>query len=278
MAASKVSESQGVLVQSAGGGAGVPARRTESGALLECVTKGLIRLPRKYRDQRTFFRFLRRAGSDPALLETIHRLRDVVILAALRAKEQSSGLTVALTGARGGEGTSFIALMLALSIGACTHRRVAILDGRFNLQRFRVLSDVLGLCRNSVTLQKGDSELLGYYNEVQPNVYFLKNNGAEHGLEFFSDKHLDFFLADLRQHFDFTIIDMPPLLKESSNIFLAPLVDRLYLVTAADKTRLADVERCLALTREAGAEVAGIVLNQQRLPLWGRLFWREFFF
>ena len=106
----------------------------------------------------------------------------------------------------------------------------------------------------------------------------MKNSGTEQGLEFFSDKQLSIFLNDLRQHFDFTIIDMPPMLKETSNIFLAPAVDRFYLIATAGKTRLSDLERCKDLAEAAKARIAGVILNQQHAPFWSRFFWGNFFF
>ena len=118
----------------------------------------------------------------------------------------------------------------------------------------------------------------GYCSEEQPNVYFLKNSSGELSLDFFSDKQLEAFLKSLRQQFDFTIIDMPPLLAESSNVFVAPAVDRLYLTVSAGKTRLAEVDRCIQITEEAGGKISGVIVNHQKAPLWSRLFWKEYFF
>ncbi len=247
-------------------------------SLLDYVASGNVTVPRKFRAQKAFFRFLKRAGSDPAILSEVHRLRDAVILSTVREKAPEGGLTVALTGADGGEGTSILSLLLGLSLGECVHRRVAFLDGRFNIQRFQLLADVLGLSKNSVSIQKGSNEVVGYYNEAHPNICFLRNASAERSMQFFADKKLPVFLSDVRRAFDFTIIDLPPLLKETASVFVVPHVDRLYLVTEAGKTKLLQVARCLQTVRQAGGQLNGVIVNKQKTPLWSRLFWREFFY
>ena len=258
-----------------------PAELPKPGfSLIDLIAKSTLNLPRKYKDEKSFFRFLRKAGSDKVLMDAVYRFRDAVLLSSLGNKRhhQKGGLTVAVAGPNGSEGSSFLSLMLALSLGNCSHRRVAIMDGHFNNQRFRALTDIFGLSRDSVTLSKAASQIMGYYNESQPNVYFLKNASAEREIDFFSDKQLNFFLSDLRQQFDFTIIDMPPLLKGASGIFIAPSVDRLYLVSQVGKTRQTEIERSIDLVQQAGGEVTGVVLNQQKTPLWSHVFWREFFY
>ena len=77
--------------------------------------------------------------------------------------------------------------------------------------------------------------------------------------------------------YDFTIVDMPPRLKESSNIFLAPQVDQLYLVSSSRKTKLSEFERCLEVVEQQDTEVSGVILNRHRAPLWSRIFWKDYF-
>jgi Mrp family chromosome partitioning ATPase len=247
-------------------------------SLIDHIASGTSSVPREHRAQKAFFRFLRRAGSDPRILSEVHRLRDALILSTMREKSHTGGMTVALTSPDGGEGTSMLSLLLGLSLGECTSRRVAFLDGRFNVQRFQLLADVLGLSKNSMRIPKGSDEVVGYYNESYPNAYFLRNAGAERSMQFFSDKKLASFLADLRQNFDFTIIDLPPLLKETASVFVVPQVDRLYLVAEAGKTRLSRVGKCIQAVRQAGGQLNGVVLNKQRTPLWASFLWREFFY
>jgi len=253
-------------------------QKGEGFSLLDPVADGIVTLPREHRAQKALFQFLRKAGSDSRVVAEIHRLRDSVILSAVREKSHTGGMTVALTGSAGGVGSSSLSILLGLSLGECVSRRVAILDGRFNVPRFQFLSDVLGLSKSSMSIQSGSSEVVGYSNEAYPNVYFLRNASAQRTLQFFSDKKLGTFIADLRQNFDFTIIDLPPLLTETASVFVTPHVDRLYLVAEVGKTRLMQVGACIQTIRQAGGQLNGVILNKQRTPLWSRLIWREFFY
>lgn len=246
--------------------------------LMGYIKSGILNVPRKYRNQKAFFRFLRRSVTNLAIIETINRLRDSILRSTLDRQNQTSGLIFALSGVKGGEGTSFLSFMLALSMGACTTRRVAFFDGGFNAQRFEALSAVFGLSENLFLATKGATKIMGYYKIAQPNVYFLRTVGNEQSLEFFSDKQLNIFLGDLRQNFDFTIIDMPPFLKESSCAFLALGIDKMYLVAEAGVTRRVDLQKCVDMASQAGIKISGVVLNKQKAPLWSHLFWEDFFY
>lgn len=273
-------QNDGILLEDSAPAAPRPVTSPDPGSsLLGLVRKGSLRIPRRHRAQRSFFRFLKRAGSDRRFQEEIGRLRDAVVLSALRdEKTDAGGLTVGLLGVHGGEGTSLMALFLGLALGECTQRRIAFLDGKFSVQRFEVLSSVLSLARNSVNVQKGFTDITGYYNERNPNMFFLRNTVEERSVHFFSDRRLGFFLSELRQQFDFTVLDLPPLLKETASVFALPHLDRIYLVAESGRTRLADMEKCLDTVKEAGCRVHGILLNKQSAPWWSRLFWRDFFF
>lgn len=247
-------------------------------SLVDYVLRGRLRLPREYRREKSFFRMLRRAGADPAYRASVKEFRDSIIRASLTRDDQSAGMSVALSGPRGGEGTSLLSLLLALSLGSCKSYRVAYLDGRFNPHRFEALAHLLSLSRNSFQLDKRGRGLDGYHNKKFPNVYFLRNVEEQNALEFFSDKRLKSVMSELQQNFDFLVLDTPPMLRESSGTFVTPEVDKMYLVVQAGKTRLAELDKCRDIADDLGREFSGVVVNGQKAPLWSRLFWREYFF
>ncbi len=237
-----------------------------------------ITLPRENPTQRAFFHRLKHAGTNALLVKRITRLRDAIVATAIGNRETKSGTVIALTGPRGGEGASLTSLLLARSLGGCTHRRIAWIDGSFDQQRFAVMSRIFGLEPCVVRFAKGRSELIGYANGAVPNICFLRNSSGERSLEFFSDHRLGLFLSEVRRHFDFTVIDMPPLLNGTSNLFLLPLVDRLYLVAVPRSTSMEEVRLCQSTAEEAGGEISGVILNKQTAPAWSRFLWKNFFF
>ena len=200
---------------------------------------GVATLPAEMRRHRGFVRLLRRRVNDAEFMEAINRLRDSVLRTTLRIRQKDRGLVIALAGARGGEGTSLLSLLLSLSLGANRHQKVAFLDGLFSTDRFEVLSQVFGLSRDPTAAQNGTTPLSGCFSQDQPNTCFLKSDSIQHGFDFFADKRLGGFLSDLRRTYDFTIIDMPPLLKGS----LKRHVDHAVLCME-DRTTGAGLFRC----------------------------------
>lgn len=221
-------------------------------------------------------RSLERVGSNGPLLEGVRRLRDSVILSALRDCSKG-GVTIAMCGPRGGEGTSLLALLLGLSLGESPQRKVAILDGRFSSQRFNALQDFFGLSIHPARFPKGMSHLSGYSGPAYPNVQLLWSSRALDAVEFFSDKCLIDFLSEVKSRFHITILDLPPLLGEPSCSLVLPFIDRLYLVVEAGKTRRVELPKCARAARAAGGQVNGVILNKQRMPFWARWLFPERF-
>src|SRR5690606_15912106 len=154
----------------------------ESYSLLAHVLEGRIQLPREHRQQRHFFRLLKRARTDPRFLEAVQRLRDTIVRSSLQKGTRKGGLVLSFSGVAGSEGTSFLSLLLALSLGSGTRYRVAFLDGRFSDLRFEALTHVLSLSLNACELHKGETTLNGFYNRSHPNIYVLHKSGEEQSL------------------------------------------------------------------------------------------------
>lgn len=253
-----------------------PARGT---SVLGRVAQSKFTLPWRLRAHRQFVRTLRRSVSNPFLLEQVRQLREAILASSIRDRTRNGGITVAFSSPRGGEGVSLLTLLLGFSLGECVRHRVAVLDGRFDGQRFSVLTHVLGLSRNSISVAKGENQIVGFWNVgLSENLYFLKSTEFEQSMRFFSDRNLGAFLGDVRRHFDFTLIDLPPLLRESAGLFILPHLDDLYLVAEAGKTKLRDIRKCTDLVEGTGGKLSGAILNKQTAPLWSRLFWRDTFF
>ena len=79
-------------------------------------------------------------------------------------------------------------------------------------------------------------------------------------------------VAELKQRFDYTVIDSPPLESSLDATRLASVADGVVLVVRAGKTRSAVVRDAREQLAKAGAKMAGVVLNQYRdyLPRWLR--------
>ena len=74
----------------------------------------------------------------------------------------------------------------------------------------------------------------------------------------------------MRQRFDFTIIDAPPLRANADGIYLSGLVDGVLLVVNAGKTPRWVVQNVQKQIADAGGKIIGVVLNKRRyhVPRW----------
>lgn len=74
-------------------------------------------------------------------------------------------------------------------------------------------------------------------------------------------------LAELRQGFDFVIIDAPPLIRYADAVVLGQLSDGLVLVLEADATRRESASAVTANLRSAKVPILAAVLNKRTFPI-----------
>ncbi len=256
----------------------VPTARDRSVSLLKVLQTAKLDVAPRCRSQRGFVRFLKRAARDERFMNHVEGVRDALVQLAVGDRENHGGVVLTIAGVNGGEGASTLSILLSLLLGSSSTRSVAYVDAQFQPQRFAALAELFGLSRGIEQFEAEWSELETHRARGQENVLFLRNPEAPKCLDFFSDREVGALLADLRQEFDFTVIDMPGVLKDASNFFLAPNVDGVYVVAQPGRTTVDDLNRSVSGVQQAGGEVKGVVLNQQRAPRWARLLWRDFFF
>ena len=80
----------------------------------------------------------------------------------------------------------------------------------------------------------------------------------------FDSPGLSALLEQLRDRFDFVILDMPPVNVYGDALILGPRLDAAVLVIEADATRLPEVERARRTLERAGVRFVGSVLNRRR--------------
>jgi Mrp family chromosome partitioning ATPase len=77
-------------------------------------------------------------------------------------------------------------------------------------------------------------------------------------------------IDELRSHFDYTLIDCPPLGTNLDVLGVAPVVDGVILVVEANRTRSDQVLRAEHQIQAAGGVIRGHILNKQKqfVPQW----------
>jgi capsular exopolysaccharide synthesis family protein len=186
---------------------------------------------------------------------------------ALRTNVQFIGFerdtrVIEVTSATPGEGKTTTATNLAVVL-AQTGSTVVLVDA--DLRRPQVhqvfgLGNTLGLTDNllgepiDLTLQTVDDHLSVIVSgKVPPNPS-----------EMLSGRQMTTIIEQLKQRFDYVIVDSAPTLPVNDAVALSRHVDGVLLVTQAGRTSLPQVRHALANLEQVSAPVLGIVLNRVR--------------
>jgi non-specific protein-tyrosine kinase len=171
--------------------------------------------------------------------------------------------TLAVTSARPNEGTSTSAANLAI-IMAEAGLRVILVDADLRdssqEQLFKVSND-MGL---SQLLRGSQEPAAGFVQETRvPGLRLLTAGPAPSDPSaLFLSRRFDNRLGELRDLCDLVILDPPPLLTAPDAVLVAPHVDAVLLVVDMATSRMRDVIRAVEVLGQAGATIAGMLLNR----------------
>ena len=199
---------------------------------------------------------------DSASAEAFRSLRTAVVFTAITDEQR----VIQVTSPSMSEGKSETAANLAVSLAQAGHSTV-LLDA--DLRRPTIASK-LGFDQNA----PGLSSVLAQAERLEdcliqlPNVDRLmvlpSGPMPEDPAAFVGTRGLERLLAYLRKHFDFVVIDTPPVGLVSDPLTISRLVDGVIVVSRSEKTRRLDLNDALSKLRQVDAPILGTVLNGTR--------------
>lgn len=178
----------------------------------------------------------------------------------LRFVQSEMTRTIGITSAGPGEGKSFIAANLAITLSK-EGRKVLLIDGdlrcpaidrMFEISAEQGLSDVLAGQVGNVPLRETRFAGLTVLTAgtVAPNPTQLLGNDR-----------LKSLLAEAVGRFDTVIVDTPPVLSTTDASLLAQALEGMLLVVRLGETEEAATSQCLDQLDRAGATLLGLVVN-----------------
>jgi succinoglycan biosynthesis transport protein ExoP len=203
------------------------------------------------------------------IAESFNNIRTNIIFSAANEPPQ----VIAVTSAVASEGKTTISSNLGIAMARLgptlileldtrKPRFVSLIKGRHRAGIFEFVSGKASL-KESVVVDK----------RVK-NLYTLPVVGKPaKPLEFLSSRRFADSLALLRKKFKYIILDTPPILPVSDTIVLAPLVDGIVMVVAAEKTKHPAAREALIRLQQVNAEVLGSILsmgNPRTLKAYGQ--------
>lgn len=166
---------------------------------------------------------------------------------------------------RPGEGTTTTAAVFASILVRRRGGRVVVVEANLRTPSFQTafgIRPVPGL----VELIEGKASLSAAAQSTSvPNLFAIA--GGESTLPattLFDSPALPAVLAQIREQFDFAIVDLPPVNVYGDSLILGPRLDAAIIVIEADATRVPDVERARRILERSGVRFVGSVLNRRR--------------
>ena len=178
---------------------------------------------------------------------------------------ESTGRVFLVSSANPGEGKTTTTVNLASSLAMSGARVLAVdadlrrptMHQHFGVNKAPGLSDlIVGKCQPSEAVQ--DTRFKGL--QVLPCGYIPPNPA-----ELLASPSMRQIVAALRTHYDWVLIDTPPILAMADTPVLASLVDGLVLVTAAEVTPRPSILRAVDQIHKVNGKVVGVVLNKVNL-------------
>lgn len=193
-----------------------------------------------------------------ATTESVRSLRTSLMLSNVDAPPKVVGITSTVPS----EGKSTLAAWLA-QVAATSGQRVLLVDcdlRRPTVHRtFGVSNEnsIVELLANECSLDQAIKK------DPESGIYVLPaKNTQANALDLLSSSHMAENLKALRAHFDFIVLDAPPILAVSDAKVIGLMADKMLYVVKWDGTPRALVQSGLKETVEAGIDLAGTVLSQ----------------
>jgi pilus assembly protein CpaE len=217
-----------------------------------------------------------RAGADDYLIKPFHPAELMARIKSLLARfapretlvgRPPLGRVLALYGAKGGVGTTTIAINAAIALHRELGRKVALIDGNLQFGDHRVFLD-LGLDRKSivdiVTAPSIDQDLIRQVLvKHDSGVDLLLAPPSPETAELVTPEHMPAIIDQLRGLYDYVLIDIDKRL-DDVNLGVLEAADTMFVVMTADLSCLKNVRLVLETIGHLGYEAnkVQLVLNR----------------
>jgi capsular exopolysaccharide synthesis family protein len=193
----------------------------------------------------------------PAFNEAFRGIRTNVRLSI--AVEGMRSLVV--TSPRPGDGKTAVASNLAVAL-ALSDQRVLLIDADMRRPRLHKVFDVPQAPGLSDLLVGQSTASVAVRRMEVPNLHLLTCGATPpNPSELLESRRFTKFLAQLHSHFDWVVIDAPPILPVTDASILCGKVNGVLFVASAEKTPLPALRGALEQLARTQAHILGVVLN-----------------
>ncbi len=202
-------------------------------------------------------------GSDNFQLVESYKALRTNLLFSLPAKEGENCRKLLFTSAGPSDGKTTTTVNLALTL-AETETKVLLIDADMRkptVHRYFPVDARLGLSNLLSGMNKRE-ECIQSIPEF-PNLAVIPAGVLPpNPSELLASSAMEKLLCELSEHFDFIIIDTPPVNVVTDALALVGKVDGVAFVVSQNKTTMPEVQSAIEALRFAGANLLGIVMNR----------------
>ncbi len=211
--------------------------------------------PERYRKRSTALITVHAPDSPEA--DAFRRLRASVLIAAREVGARVLGVT----SANASEGKSTVSANLAVTLSQAGHT-VALVSADIRRPSLEDLFDrPLGPGLGEVL--EGSATLDAVLHMVSSSLAILPSgNAAANPSDLLLTPRMHRVVANLRDQYDYVIIDTPPVLAVADTLGMVPIIGAMMLVVALDSTTAAEVTEAEEQLARVGAKLIGAVINR----------------
>lgn len=214
------------------------------------------KMPIRRRDQ--LIDYLNDKPTSPAI-EAIRNLRTSVLLSNIDTPPQILLSASSLPG----EGKTTQAISLAHNL-AGLNKRVLLVEGDIRLRTLSQYFDIPDSRHGLIAAMTGEhdlSDLLLRDSRMDVDILLGEKTSANAADVFSSDRFRN-FLEELRHHYDFIVIDTPPVLIVPDARIMSQFADAVVFSVAWDRTAKTQVTEAIRQFHSVNSRVTGLVLSQ----------------
>ncbi len=198
-------------------------------------------------------------------MESFRRLRTQILASASSDSQAVAPQVVLLTSAQRDEGKSTISSNLAVTI-AQSGRKVLLIDCDLRLPKIHTLF--------GVTSKRGLTDILTGELKVEeaiqdssyPRLQILASGPLPpNSTELLGSQRMLDLIEQLKEKFEFIILDSPALLSVADSAVLAPAADNIIVVVAQGLTKRGDVQAVYQQLQNMKVKSMGVVINRAEL-------------